>query len=148
MVDAQAQLDGFIDRYAPATAALARALLARMEKRLPGATMLVYDNYNALVIGFGASEKPTRAILSLAVYPRWVTLFFLTGVDLPDPHRLLQGSGSQVRSVRLPSVATLDDPRVNDLIAEAVARSDPPLDPRAEPRLIIRSVSAKQRPRR
>lgn len=147
-MDAQAQLDGFIDKYAPETAALARSALARVEKRLPGAVRIVYDNYNALVIGFAASEKPSRAILSLAVYPRWVTLFFLTGVDLPDPHGLLQGSGSQVRSVRLAGVETLDDPRVDDLIAEAVARSDPPLDPAAEPRLIIRSESAKQRPRR
>jgi len=146
-MDTQAQLDGFIDKYAPGTAAQARSALAKMKARLPGATLLVYDNYNALVIGFAASERPARAILSLAVYPRWVTLFFLTGTDLPDPHRLLQGSGSRVRSVRLAGVETLDDPRVDDLIAAAVERSDPPLDRDAEPRLIIRSVSARQRPR-
>ena len=148
MDEAQAQLDGFLDKYAPGTAALARGLLARLTARLPGATRLVYDNYNALVIGFAGSDRPSRAILSLAVYPRWVTLFFLSGVDLPDPHRLLQGSGSRVRSIRLAEVAALDDPRVDDLIAQALARADPPLDSDAEPRLIIRSVSAKQRPRR
>ena len=147
-MSAKAELETFVDRYAPETAALARALLVRMEARLPGATRLVYDNYNALVIGFAASDKPSRAILSLAVYPRWVTLFFLTGIDLPDPHHLLQGSGNQVRSIRLTAVDTLDDPRVDALIAEAVARSNPPLVRDAEPRLIIRSVSAKQRPRR
>lgn len=145
---AQAQLDIFIDKYAPAAAAMARGLLARMGARLPGATMLVYDNYNALVIGFGATAKPSQAVLSLAVYPRHVSLCFLYGKGLPDPHRLLQGSGSRVRHIRLAGVETLDDPRVDALIDEAVAASEPPFDPASEPRLIIQSISAKQRPRR
>ena len=147
-MDAQAELDGSIDKYAPATAALARALFARMKARLPGATMMVYDNYNALVIGFGASDKPSRAVLSLAIYRDHVSLCFIWGRDLPDPHGLLRGGGNQVRHVRLPSADALDDPRIEALIAEAVARSEPPFDPGGEPRLIVKSVSAKQRPRR
>ena len=74
----EAQLDTFIDKYTPEVAALARACLAKMRARLPGATQLVYDNYNALAIGFGPSEKTSHAIFSVAVYPRWVNLF-LTG---------------------------------------------------------------------
>ena len=148
MDDARARLETFIDKYAPATAALARALLARMEARLPGATTIVYDNYNALAIGFGATDKPSRAVLSLAVYPNWVRLFFLQGAGLADPHGLLEGSGSRVRSVRLPAPESLDDPRLDALIAQAAARSEPPFDPGAEPRLIVKSVSAKQRARR
>ena len=147
-MDAQAQLDGFLDKYAPDTAAQARSALARMKVRLPGAAILVYDNYNALVIGFGACDKPSKAVLSLAVFPRHVTLCFLHGKGLPDPHGLLQGEGSQVRSLRLAGADMLDDPRIEALVAEAVERSQPPFDPAAEQRLIIRSVSAKQRPRR
>ena len=147
-MDALAQLDGFLDKYAPETAALARAALARMKARLPGATMLVYDNYNALVIGFGASDRPSKAVLSLAVYPRSVRLFFVQGRQLPDPHGLLEGTGNQVRSIALAGVETFDDPRVEALIAEAAARSEPRFDPAAERRLIVKSVSAKQRPRR
>ena len=147
-MDAQTQLDGFLDKYAPDTAAQARAALAKMKARLPGATMLVYDNYNALVIGFGATDKPSKAVLSLAVFPRHVTLCFIHGKGLPDPHALLQGEGNQVRSLRLASAETLDDPRVEALISEAAVRSEPPFDPAAAQPLIIRSVSAKQRPRR
>jgi hypothetical protein len=146
--DAQAQLDRFIDKYSPETASLARRLLVRMRARLPGATIMVYDNYNALAIGFGAVEKPSRAVLSLAVFPRHVTLCFLWGKGLSDPHGLLGGSGSRVRHVRLAGPDMLDDPRVKALIAEAVARSEPPFDSSAEQRLVVRSVSARQRPRR
>jgi hypothetical protein len=147
-MDAQAQLDRFIDRFAPDTAALARALLAKMRGRLPGATLLVYDNYNALAIGFGATDKASKAVLSLAVYPRWVNLFFLHAAGLPDPQGLLKGEGNKVRHVRLLGAEGFDDPAIEALIAHAVARSDPLFDPAAEQRLIVRSVAAKQRPRR
>ena len=148
MESAQVQLDRFIDKFAPEVAALAREALARLRARLPGATVMVYDNYNALAIGFGAAEKPKQAILSLAVYPRRVSLCFIWGKALPDPHGLLQGGGNQVRFVPLPSLEVLEDPRIDSLIAEAVAHSQPPFDPGQEQRLVIRSVSAKQRPRR
>ena len=145
---AQARLDGFIDKYAPEVAASMRTLLGRMKARLPGAQMLVYDNYNALVIAFGATDKPSQAVLSLAAYPRYVSLFFVWGKDLPDPDGLLQGGGNQVRSIPLLSLEALDDPRVDALIAAAVARSRPPFDPTEPQRLMIRSISAKQRRRR
>jgi hypothetical protein len=146
--EAQAQLDGFIDKFTPEVAALARALLERMKARIPGAVIPVYDNYNALAIGFGASDRVKEVILSLAVMPRWVTLCFMWGVRLSDPHQLLKGEGNQVRHVRLHSPDALDDPRIEALIAEALADGDWPIDPEQPHRLVIKSVSAKQRPRR
>jgi hypothetical protein len=148
MDDAQSQLDAFLAKFTPEVDSLAHDLIARMRARLPGAAIIVYDNYNALAIGFGPSEKASHAILSLAVFPRWVTLCFLQGAGLPDPHGLLRGAGSRVRHVRLHDPAALDDPKIEALIEAAVARSEPPLDPAAEQRLVIKSISAKQRPRR
>jgi hypothetical protein len=77
-----------------------------------------------------------------------VTLCFLRGVNLPDPHGLLRGSGNQVRNIRLMSPGDLEAPPVLALIREAVLRSEPSFDPAQDRRLIIRSVSTKQRPRR
>jgi hypothetical protein len=148
MDDAQSRLDSFLAKFTPEVDALAHDLIARMRARLPGAAIIVYDNYNALAIGFGPGEKASQAVLSLAVFPRWVTLCFLHGAGLADPGGLLRGSGSRVRHVRLHDPAALDDPAIEALVAEAVARSEPPFDPGAEQRLMIRSVSAKQRPRR
>ncbi|TMJ19676.1 MAG: DUF1801 domain-containing protein [Alphaproteobacteria bacterium] len=146
--EAQERLDGFIDKFTPQVAALTRALLARARARIPGAQVLVYDNYNALAIGFARGEKAGEAILSLAVMPRWVTLCFLWGKTLPDPHGLLKGEGSRVRHVRLHAPEDFDDPPIQALIVAALDRAEAPIDPRAEERLIIKSVSAKQRPRR
>ena len=147
-MNADAELQTFIDKFTPEVAALARALLDKMRARVPGATIMVYDNYNALAIGFGPSDRAGQAILSLAVMPRWVTLCFLYGVGLPDPEGLLNGSGNRVRHVRLHKPADFDDPRIQDLIAAALDRCEPPIDPTREQRLMIKSVSAKQRPRR
>src|SRR5262245_59090891 len=114
---AQRRLDVFMARYSPEVAALARAALDKLRERLPGAIEMVYDNYNALVVGFGPTDRPSEAVLSIALYPRWVTLFFLHGAKFPDPQRRLKGSGKQVRQIRLEDETTLDEPAVRALIA-------------------------------
>ena len=144
---AEQQLDQLIDRYSPGVAEDARYALGVMARRLPTATRLVYDNYNALAIGFGPSEKASEAILSIALYPRYLTLFFLQGIGLPDPHGLLQGSGSRVRSIRLDPVLRLESREVSDLIDAAVANARR-LPESGEGPLVIKSISAKQRARR
>ena len=144
----RARLDGFLAKYSPEVTAVARAALKKMRQRLPGSFQLVYDNYNALVVGFGPSERASEAVMSIALYPRWVTLFFLQGARLADPTRLLKGSGTRVRHVVLSDVAVLDEPPVRALIRQALARADPPIDAKARRRMAIRSVSEKQRPRR
>src|SRR3954469_20560398 len=146
-MDEQGQLDAFINRYTPEVAGDARKALAFLTARLPTATRLVYDNYNALVVGFGTSAKVGDIILSIALYPRWVTLFFLRGTVLPDPRGLLEGSGSTVRGVRLQPISRLESADVRALIDAAVANAAP-LPATGEGPLIIKSISAKQRPRR
>ena len=109
---------------------------------------MVYDNYNALAIGFGPTERASEAILSIAVYPKWVSLFFLQAKGIPDPDKKLQGSGNVAKHIRLPAVSVLDEPPVQTLMAEAIARAAVGFNPKGEHRLIIKSISAKQRPRR
>jgi hypothetical protein len=144
-VEAQRQLDEFLSRYAPEVRALGEAAIAKLRERLPGAVQLVYDNYNALVVGFGPSEHASEAVLSLAFYPKWVRLFFLHGVALPDPKKLLEGSGAGVRSIKLESAGDLDKPAVRALIRAALQAQ--PI-PASGGRLVVRSISKKQRPRR
>jgi hypothetical protein len=141
------QLTRFIEKYSPEVAAVARAALAKMRARLPGAVQLVYDNYNALVIGFGPTERASDAVFSIVLYPRWVNLFFLNGAGLHDPQKLLQGSGSRVRSIRLDTASALEQPPVRALMAQAIDEAKP-FDPRKRGRMVIKMVAAKQRPRR
>src|SRR4051794_17374649 len=140
-MDPEAQLSSFIDKFTPEVAALTRALLAKTKARVPGATIMVYDNYNALAIGFGPSDKAGQAVFCLAGRPRGGTLCFIGGARLPDPRGLLNGGGNQVRHARLHPPGAWDDPRTQDLIGAALERSEPPIDATREQRLIIKSIS-------
>ena len=142
------QLAGFLAKYTPEVAAQAVAARAKMRARLPGAIEMVYDNYNALVIGYCPTERPSEVLFSLAIMPRWVTLCFFQGDLLNDPEKLLQGSGTIARHIRLASPEKLDAPAVVALMAHAQEIAVPPLDPTRPHRLVIQSISAKQRPRR
>src|SRR5579863_930845 len=151
--DAERQLEAFLAKYDPEVAAFARRALAKMRKLVPGAIEMVYDNYNWLVIGFSPTERPSEAIFSLVLPPGRVTLCFLQGAGLPDPAKRLQGSGNVVRNIRLyeagePDGKVLDDPEVRSLMNVALNRAKVPMPAGARRKLIIRSISAKQRPRR
>jgi hypothetical protein len=142
------QLTGFIAKFAPEVAGLIRAARKKMRERLPRAVELVYDNYNFFVIGYGPSERASEAIFSLAAQAKGVALCFLQGAGLPDPKAVLRGSGNVVRNIRLENAATLDRPEVRALMKAALVRAKRPLDPTGTHKLVIKSVSAKQRPRR
>lgn len=146
-MDAEAQIEGFIDKFSDTVAAEIRAARAEMRRRLPGAFELVYDNYNALAIGYGASEKLEDVVFSIACFPRWVRLFFFHGADLDDPEGLLEGAGAQVRSLKLPNLTVLDDPRVRALMTQALAKARP-IDPTQPSRSVVKSISPNQRRRR
>lgn len=143
---AEEQLDSFVGKYDPKIAALGRKCLSHMKKRLPGAEVTVYDNYNALAVGFGPAGK--AAVLSIALYPRWVNLFFLFGAGLDDPKKLMKGSGSRVRSIRIDDAKQLADPDVDALMSAALLHRGWTLSKGAPTTTVIRLVSANQRPRR
>ena len=142
------QVASFIAKFDPPIAKLTRAARSVLRQRFPTAIELVYDNYNALAIGYSSTERTSDVLFSLAVYARGVNLYFMYGRSLPDPDKLLQGSGNQGAFVRLDAVSVLDEPGVKALIDAAVKRAEPPLPARSRGHTIVKSVSAKQRPRR
>jgi len=147
---AATQLRDFIARFSPDIAKDARAALARMARLVPaGAVRLVYDNYNGLVIGFGPSERASDAVVSILVVADHLTLCFINDApSLPDPDKLLQGRGNVVRHIRLETPRDLDRAPIRALVKAAVAQSDVRFGRRGPSRLIIKSISPKQRPRR
>jgi hypothetical protein len=142
------QVAGFIAKFDPAIAKLVRAARSELRRRYPTAIELVYDNYNALAIGYSPTEKTSDVYFSLAVYARGVNLYFMYGRSLPDPHKLLQGSGNQGAFVRLDDISTLDKPAVKALMVAAIKDSHQPLPRSVKGYTVVKSISAKQRPRR
>ena len=138
----------FIGKFDTKVAKLVRECRTALRKRLPTANEIVYDNYNFLVFGFSTTKRPSDCMVSLAANAKGVGLSFYYGATLPDPHKLLQGSGSQNRFIRLPTAATLAEPTVAALIDAAIAQAKNPLPKTGKGYTIVKSVSKTQRQRR
>lgn len=145
---AEARLRSFIAKFEPNRQKLIRAVRRQLRQRFSGANELVYDNYNFFVIGYSPTERPSDTIVSIAAGSGGVSLYFTHGAHLPDPDEILLGSGKQGRFVRLSTASVLKEAGVQRLLSVAVAHSKKPTQPGARGKLVIRSVSAKQRARR
>jgi hypothetical protein len=146
--DAEKQLNSFIDKFEPKNQTLIRTTRKALRERLPTANELAYDNYNFFALGYCSTERPSDCILSIAAGENGIGLSFYYGATLPDPHGILLGSGNQNRFIRIESAEMLTRPEVEALIAAAVAQGKAPLPVSGGGKLIIRSISAKQKPRR
>ena len=144
----ESRVSEFLSRYSPAIEGELREARTRLRALFPRGFELVYDNYNALVFAISPTESTADAFLSVAGYPKWVTLFFLYGAELQDPNALLEGQGKQVRSIRLKSPADIDTPEVKALMAQAVAPFESAFLAARPLTSVIKSIVVKQRPRR
>ena len=139
------QFSAFLSRFSPEIVALVKRCLPKLRRLLPGSYQLVYDYSNSLVVAFGVSERGYEAIVAIAIFPRWVRLYFGDGKSLPDPKGLLEGSGARVRSVTLEAASDLDHRDIRALIKAAIKHSGVTFPRRRSTRLVIKSGSKKQR---
>jgi hypothetical protein len=142
------QLKGFVGKFSPKHQRLIRSVRRTFQRRFPTAHELVYDNYNFFVIGYCPSERPSDCIISIAADANGLGVCFIHGARLPDPTKILSGEGKQTRFLRVESAAVLARPEVEALLRAAVAQAKVPFSAAGPRKLIIRSVSSKQRPRR
>ena len=147
MEEAEAQLQSFIAKFDEDNRTLIHETRAALRERLPSCAELVWDNYNFFVIGYSPTERPSDYIISIAASAAGVSLSFNRGAGLSDPEGVLLGSSKVNRFIRVPSVAVLAEHRVDRIIETAIEASNVPKPWTGGGKLVIRSVSAKQRPR-
>jgi hypothetical protein len=142
------RFESFLAEFSPEHAALGRDAVGWLRRRLPTADVMIYDNYNFLVAGFSPNSRASDAVFSIAMSARGVTLCFLQGATLPDPHHILRGSGRIVRNLRLASLDDFRRPEVQTLLEVALDHARVQFDPKRTGRFYVKSESAKKRPRR
>ena len=145
---AEAQLRTLIAKFAPAHQRLIGAMRRWLRKRLPTAHEVVYEYRDCFVISYSPNERGYEGVLAIRASADGVKLYFNRGKGLPDPEKLLQGSGKQTRWIHLEGASTLARPAVARLIDEAIARNRVPFARTGRGPVVIRSTSAKQRRRR
>jgi len=145
---AEAQLRTLIAKFAPAHLRLIGAMRRWLRKRLPTAHEVVYEYKDFFVISYSPNERGYEGVLAIRASANGVKLYFNLGKELPDPAKLLQGSGNQTRWINLEGASTLARPEVARLIDEAIARNRVPFARAGRGSVVIRSTSAKQPQRR
>src|SRR4051812_7526597 len=144
----EAQLRSYIDRLDPQVQKLFRSVRAAMRKRFLTANELAYDYSHALVIGYAPADRGIDSIVAIRASATGVSLYFSQGPQLPDPKRLLRGSGKQVRFIQVEAASQLAHPDVEALIAATIDQARVPLPSRGKSSLIIKSDGAEKPPRR
>jgi hypothetical protein len=141
-----AQFSAFLSRFPPEIVALVKRCLPKLRRAFPGSYQLVYDYSDSLVVAFGRSDRGYEAIVSMAISPRGVRLYF--DKSLPDPKGLLEGSGTKVRSVTLKAASDLDHGNIQKLIKAAIEHSGATFPRTRSTRMVIKSESKKRIPKR
>jgi hypothetical protein len=141
-----AQFSAFLSRFSPEIVALAKRCLPKIRRAIPHSYQLVYEYSNSLVVAFSMSERGYEAIVAIAIFPRRIQLYF--DKSLPDPKSLLKGSGTKVRSVTIKAASDLDQADIQALFKAAIKRSGVTFPTTRSARMVIKSASKKQRPRR
>jgi hypothetical protein len=144
----EAQLRSYIDKLDPKHQKLFRSVRAAVRKRFPTANELAYDYGHSLVVSYSPTDRGIEAVVAIAARTTGVALYFNQGPQLPDPKRLLRGSGKQTRFIQVEAAKELAHPDVKALIAAANDQAKVPLPAKGKGSLIIKSDSAKKPARR
>ena len=142
---AEAELRTLIAKFSPAHVRLVAAMRRSVLKRLPTAHEVVYEYRDAFVISYSPSERGYEGVLVIRGSADGVRLYLNSGKGLPDPEKLLRGSGGKARWIDVESASTLARPAVAHLIDEAVARNTVPFARTGRGTVVIRSTAAKKR---
>ena len=140
----EAQLRSFNDRFDPKHQKFVRSVRAALRKRFPTANELAYDYSSFFVIGYSPTDRGIDSIVAIAGRATGVSLYFSQGPQLPDPKRILLGSGKQTRFVQVEAASRLAHPDLEALIAATIDQARIPLPSKGKGSLIIKSDGAKK----
>lgn len=143
---AEAELTAIIARHAPAHAKLLSAVRRKMRTLLPAAREIVYEYKTWLVISYSPSDKGYEGVFALRACADGVSFHFNQGKTLPDPEKLLKGTGKQTRLIDLESATTLARPAVAKLIQLAIARNPIPFAKTTRGPVVIHQTAGKKKP--
>lgn len=107
-----------LDQADPAVAALARRARALILKVMPAAVEIVWPKQKIMSYGVGP-KKMTEHFCYIGVLKDRINLGFYYGADLKAPAGLLEGSGKELRHVKIASLSQLEKPEILKLIQAA-----------------------------
>jgi hypothetical protein len=112
------ELIGFLKRFDPAIRELALDAREVVLKALAPSNESVLDVY-VLAMNYGFSEKMEDQVVYIGVYTKHINLGFHWGARMDDPEGVFEGSGKQMRHIKIKSQADLGSPVIRDYLRRA-----------------------------
>ena len=110
-------VDTFLANYKPDIRDLALQVRHLVRSVLPDAQETVDNGYKTIT--YGTSRRMSEEICYIAPLTSSVNLGFSHGTKLPDPERLLKGTGKSLRHIKIESPAELSSPAIKSLLEAA-----------------------------
>jgi len=91
----------------------------------PKTNELIYDNYNALAVGWSPTDRVGHTFCSIAVgrTSKNIHFGFYWGSEISDPEKKLIGQGNQYRYILVKSISEFPKAYIKKLLKEAYANS-------------------------
>jgi hypothetical protein len=90
----------------------------------PSSNELIYDNYNALAVGWSPTDRVGHTFCSIAVGSnKYVHFGFYWGSEIADPEKMLLGKGNQYRYMIVNNKNNFPKTYIKKLLKEAYANS-------------------------
>src|SRR5437016_9231408 len=91
----------------------------------PDSNELIYDNYNALAVGWSPTDRVGHTFCSIAVgrSSHNVHFGFYWGSQIADPKKILLGAGNQYRYILVKSKEEFPKTYIKKLVKEAYSNS-------------------------
>jgi hypothetical protein len=113
----------FLDVYAPELVALALELRERILDEAPEANEIVYDGAYTVALHYSATTRYQDAFCYIALFTNHINLGFNRGADLPDPKKQLEGTGTQMRHLKIKDSADLARPAIRTFLRAALKQA-------------------------
>ena len=112
--------DELMEQAAPAMRPIAIRLREVVLAVHPQAVEVVRLGDRAATYGLGP-RKMSEGYCYVLPHASWVNLGFYKGAGLPDPAGLLEGTGAQLRHVKVRSLTSAEDGALRDLLQAALS---------------------------
>jgi hypothetical protein len=110
----------FLKPYDPEIRKLALGLRQLVLEELAPCHESIYDAYSAVAMGYGPTGRMSDGICHIAVYSSGANLGFNFGATMADPENIFEGTGKQIRHIKIRSQEDLARPEIRSYLQRAL----------------------------
>lgn len=117
------EFNALVKQFSPPVQRLARAARQFVRKEMPASVEQVKTGWHA--VWYGTTPKMADIVVVIHLQDRYVNLEFARGATLPDPSKLLEGTGKNMRHVKIRDEKVFSRPEFLALVRAAIAAGPP-----------------------